>query len=78
MNHDLAKNARSSELIFLMACVTSLQVSGKQLAHKIRNVARPALRRLGHVNDKIDSACSYIERNSVGWSDEENIFHLEK
>jgi uncharacterized protein YfeS len=67
LNHDLAKNVRTSELIFLMACMTSLKVSGKQLTHKIRNAARPALRRLGHVSDKIQhSACGYVERNSVG------------
>jgi len=59
--------------------MTSLQVSGKQLTHKIRNVARPALRRLEHVSDKIKhSACSYVELNSVGWSEEENIFYLKK
>jgi hypothetical protein len=34
-----AKNVRLSELIFLMACKISLQVSGKQLTHKVRNVA---------------------------------------
>jgi hypothetical protein len=79
MNYDLEKNVRSSELIFLMACMTSLQVSGKQLTHKISNVARPALRRLGHVNGKIEhSACIYVKRNSVGRPDEENIFYLKK
>jgi hypothetical protein len=46
LNHDLAKNARRSEVIFLMACMQSLNVSGQQLRHKIRNAARMALRRL--------------------------------
>jgi hypothetical protein len=62
-----------------MACMTSLQVRGKQLTHKMGKVARPALSRLGHVNEKIEySACSYVKRNSVGWSNEKNIFYLKK
>ena len=45
LSHDTANNARPSELIFLMAFITSLQVSGNQLTYRVRNVARHAVRR---------------------------------